>query len=111
MYRIVRLSIPGYMSVTNPQQTDLLSNSQQLKVKPKLNSFGNSVDLTNYIRESHRDESTVDRLLDDETQVQNQLRDLSSESNDNERNLSKTLGEHQMQFLTHLQSIRDAQVY
>ena len=53
----------------------------------------------------------TERLLEDKAHIQNQLRDLSGESNDDERNLPRTLGEHQMQFLTHLQSIRDAQVY
>ena len=108
---------PGYMSITNSLHSDLRPRSRQLKVElkvePRLNSFGNSVELANYSRELQRDreESMVERLLDDKNQVQHQLRDLSSESNDDERNLPQTIGEHQMQFLTHLKSIRDSQVY
>ena len=103
---------PQYMSVINTQQITPRSNPQSLKTEPHLNSFGTTVDLTtNYYRESHGEESMVERLLEEKAQVQNQLRDLSGESNDDEKNLPKTLGEHQMQFLTHLQSIRDAQAY
>ena len=103
---------PQYMTVNNPQQTVQQSDSPSAKTEPHLNSFGTSVDLTiNYSREPPGEDSIVERLLGNKAHIQDQLRDLSGESNDDERNLPKTLGEHQMQFLPHLQSIRDAQVY
>ena len=84
-------------------------NSRQDHAGLKLNSFGIVVDLTNYLKEPSREESVVERLLDDKNQIQSQLRDISSESNEDERNLSRTLGEHQMQFLTHFRSIQNVQ--
>ena len=71
----------------------------------KLNSFGNSADLIRRTEDS--EERDVDHLLDVRTRLQDQLRDLSSESNDEEGNLPKTIGEHQMPYLTAWQSIRN----
>ena len=77
--------------------------------KPRTNSFGNSVDLTRYGDGPQETETSVEYLLDTKTHLQEQLRDLSSESNGEEENLPKTLGEHQMQNLMDLKSIRDVQ--
>ena len=52
-------------------------------------------------------ERDVDHLLDVRTRLWDQLWDLSSESNDEEGNLPKTIGEHQMPHLTAWQSIRN----
>ena len=71
-----------------------------------LNSFGNSADLIH--RTEDPKERDVDHLLDLRTHLRDQLRDLSSESNDEEGNLPKTIGEHQMPHLTAWQSIRNA---
>ena len=84
-----------------------VSNSQG---KPKVNSFGNSVELTKYLEEPRETETDVEHLLDTKTHLQEQLRDLSSESNEDEENLPKTLGEHQMQYLTDWKSVRDVQI-
>ena len=78
--------------------------------KPKTNSFGNSVDLTKYRDGPKELETSVEYLLDTKTRLQEQLKDLSSESNGEEENLPKTLGEHQMQYLMDLKSIRDVQI-
>ena len=76
-------------------------------MKPnKLNSFGNSADLIRRTGDSVKRD--VDHLLDVRTRLQDQLRDLSGESNEEEENLPKTIGEHQMPYLTGWQSIRDA---
>ena len=64
----------------------------------KLNSFGNLADLIRRTEDS--EERDVDHLLDVRTRLQDQLWDLSSESNDEEGNLPKTIGEHQMPYLT-----------
>ena len=77
--------------------------------KPKTNSFGNSVDLTRYRDGLKETETGVEYLLDMKTRLQEQLKDLSSESNGEEENLPKTLGEHQMQYLMDLKSVRDVQ--
>ena len=79
-----------------------VSNSQG---KPKVNSFGNSVELTKYLEEPRETETDVEHLLDTKTHLQEQLRDLSSESNEDEENLPKTLGEHQMQYLMDWKSV------
>ena len=78
--------------------------------KPKTNSFGKSVDLMRYRDGPKETETSVEYLLDTKTHLQEQLKDLSSESNGEEENLPKTLGEHQMQYLMDLKSVRDVQI-
>ena len=99
---------PDYMSVSN-LQSNVTPTPRLDHAEVKVNSFGNSVDLGSYERQQPKEESVVERLLDDKSQIQSQLRDISSESNEDEQNLPRTLGQHQMQFLTHFQSIRNVQ--
>ena len=100
---------PTYMSVTNLPQSNVTPTSHLHREGMRVNSFGNSVDLASYERQQSRKGSVVERLLDGKSQIQSQLYDISSESNEDEHNLPRTLGQHQMQYLTHFQSIRNVQ--
>ena len=52
-----------------------------IEEKPRTNSFGNSGDLTRYGDGPQEIETSVEYLLDMKTHLQEQLRDLLSESN------------------------------
>ena len=56
-----------------------------------MNSFGNSVELIKYLEEPRETETDVEHLLDIKTRLHEQLSE-SSESNEEEENLLKTLG-------------------
>ncbi|MCG8625239.1 MAG: hypothetical protein MJE68_24980, partial [Proteobacteria bacterium] len=91
--------------MVEPPVLRLHSQSDSSKLKSPTNTFGNTVDVSRHnVEIGNKD---VDRLLEEKAYLQDQLKDLSGESNEEEEALPKTLGEHQMPYLDGWQSIRN----